>query len=213
MNSLQKILAYPHSTLFLDRDGVINRRLPGRYVRQWAEFEWLPGVPKAIAGLNRFFGKTILVTNQQGIKKGLMSEEDLAAIHGNMQAEVRRLGGNFDLLLHCPELHTQVPNCRKPAPGMAIKAKQHFPQISFEHALMVGDSITDLQFGKNLGMTTVLIMTNPEEVEKVDDLESKQPEKLADFRCGGLLELLGLIEEKRSSSSDFIHRRDAGSGE
>ena len=68
-------------TLFLDRDGVINRRLPGAYVQHWDQFEFLPGVLPALSILANYFAHLIIVTNQQGIGKGLMTESDLQKIH------------------------------------------------------------------------------------------------------------------------------------
>ncbi len=190
MYSLKEILHSPSPTLFLDRDGVINRRLPGEYVRNWAEFEWLPGEPEAIAALNKIFTRTIVVTNQQGIGKGLMTEDNLQSVHQQMQMELESVGGHFDLILHCPDLRTKPNNCRKPNPTMALEAQRQFAEIRFEHSLMVGDSVSDLRFGKNLGMATVLITTNPEEIQKLDVLEASGEKGLADFRCAGLKELL-----------------------
>lgn len=197
MDFLEKILISPSPTLFLDRDGVINRRLPGEYVRNWAEFEWLPSVPEAIAALNKLFTRTIVVTNQQGIGKGLMTEKDLQSVHQQMQMDLQRVGGHFDLILYCPDLRSKPNNCRKPNPAMALEAQRQFPEIHFEHSLMVGDSVSDLRFGKNLGMATVLITTNPEEIQKLDALEASGESKLADLRCGRLKELLERISLHR----------------
>ncbi len=193
MHALKKLLTHQHPTLFLDRDGVINRRLPGEYVSKWSEFEWLPGVPEAIVRFNKLFAKTIVVTNQQGIGKGLMTEQDLVAVHAQMQFDLERVGGHFDLILHCPDLRSKPSNCRKPHPAMALEAQRQFPDIQFEYSLMVGDSVSDLQFGKGLGMTTVLITSNAEEVEKLDALEADGTVVLADVRCGGLKELMDRI--------------------
>lgn len=143
--------------LFLDRDGVINRRLPGAYVQQWEEFEFLPGVLEAIAGFSSVFQYIFVVTNQQGIGKGLMSEEQLKALHQRMQTEVEAAGGRLDGIFYCPHHKELNCNCRKPAPGMALQAKELFPELDFSRSIMVGDSLSDMEFGKNLGMYTVLI--------------------------------------------------------
>ena len=157
-------------TLFLDRDGVINRRLPGAYVRTIDEFEWLPGAAEAIARLNRLFGLTIVVTNQQGIGKGLMGEADLQRVHEHLLGELAAAGGRIDAIYHCPDLASRTPNCRKPAPAMALQAQRDFPPIDFRRAVMVGDSISDMEFGQQLGMRCVLVEGKG---DKVSTLEKK----------------------------------------
>lgn len=145
------------STLFLDRDGVINRRLPGHYVTHWEAFEWLPGVLPAIAAFSKLFARIVVVTNQQGIGKGLMSEAQLADIHRHMQKTVSAAGGRIDAVYFCPHLTSDKCNCRKPLSGMALQAKADFPAIDFSASVMAGDTSSDIQFGLNLGMTTVCI--------------------------------------------------------
>ncbi|MCO6488061.1 MAG: HAD family hydrolase [Phaeodactylibacter sp.] len=154
-------------SLFLDRDGVINRRLPGAYVRVWEEFEWLPGALEALAGLTRRAGRAFVVTNQQGVGKGLMTEEALAGIHARMRREVEEAGGRIDAVYHCPALASEAPNCRKPGPAMARWAQADFPEVDFRRSVMVGDSLSDMQFGQGLGMATVLVATKTDEMEDI----------------------------------------------
>jgi len=156
-----------YTTLFLDRDGVINRRLPGAYVREWPEFEFLPGVPEAIARLRAHFDRVVVVTNQQGIGKGLMSEEDLNKVHRQMRAALEKAGGHIDAVYFCPDLASKPGNCRKPAPAMGHWARRDFPDIDFDRSVMVGDSLSDMVFGKELGMFTVLITTKDEEAKNL----------------------------------------------
>jgi histidinol-phosphate phosphatase family protein len=157
------IKTYP--TLFLDRDGVINRRLPDAYVQHWEEFEFLPGVLEALAGFSRYFRHIFVVTNQQGIGKGLMSREELEAVHRRMLSEVEAAGGRIDGIFYCPHHKNLNCNCRKPAPGMALQAKAQFPEVDFSRSIIVGDSLSDMAFGKNLGMYTVLIEGKGEEIK------------------------------------------------
>lgn len=166
---MESELPAPNSswTIFLDRDGVINRRLPGAYVRSWAEFEWLPAVVEAIVWFAQSFGRVIVVTNQQGIGKGLMDEVDLADIHRQMVAEVEAGGGRIDGVYFCPDLSSQQPNCRKPSPVMALLAQRDFPEIAFHHSIMVGDSLSDMDFGQQLGMFNVLVATKKEESDVI----------------------------------------------
>ncbi|MFN0015394.1 MAG: D-glycero-alpha-D-manno-heptose-1,7-bisphosphate 7-phosphatase [Saprospiraceae bacterium] len=152
-------------TLFLDRDGVINRRIAGEYARTPADFVFLPGVLEAVKILAGQFGRIVVVTNQAGIGKGLMTRTDLAAVHRKMLAGIRRAGGRIDRVYHCPHRPYTGCGCRKPATGMALQARTDFPEIEFETAWMVGDSLSDMQFGQALGMKTVLIAGKEEEAK------------------------------------------------
>lgn len=163
-------------TLFLDRDGVINKRLMGDYVKKVEEFEFIPGSLESIAAFSSIFSRIIVVTNQQGIGKGLMTHEDLALVHSKMLKLVEQEGGKIDQVYYCPELADQDPECRKPNTGMADQAKIDFPDIDFQKAIMVGDTPTDLEFGKRKGMYTVYIN------EQQDELADAVYPSLAEFR-------------------------------
>lgn len=144
-------------TLFLDRDGVINRRLLDDYVKSWAEFAFLPGVLEAIAVLSEVFGRIVVVTNQQGIAKGLMTEADLQSVHNQMVSEIQKAGGRIDKVYFCPHHRQDNCACRKPRIGMAEQAKADFPEIDWQRSIMVGDTPSDIEFGRNAGMRTVFI--------------------------------------------------------
>ena len=144
-------------TLFLDRDGVINKRRIGNYVEHIEQFQFIPGVLDALNLLSSIFGRTIIVTNQQGIGKGLMTEEDLHKIHAYLVTTVSRHGGKIDHIYHAPDLADHNSPFRKPNIGMALQAKIDFPEIDFNRSIMVGDSISDLEFGRRAGMTTIFI--------------------------------------------------------
>ena len=176
-------------SLFLDRDGVINHRLPGDYVKKWEEFQFYAGAIEAIAIFSQLFQRIVVVTNQKGVGRGLMSHTDLGLIHDKMKSEIARGGGRLDNIYYCPDLDTVPNNCRKPSPSMAYQAKQDFPEIDFTKSIMVGDAITDLYFGQNLGMKTVLIETYPKQMEKVDTAEDLK----VDYRCKSLHEFAELI--------------------
>ncbi len=146
-------------TLFLDRDGVINKRIVDGYVLNWSMFEWLPGSKEAIVSFADKFRRIVVVTNQQGIGKGLMSEEDLNAIHDNMREEIHLAGGRIDGIFFCPDLAQDDPACRKPNIGMFKNAQRVFPGIDASKSIMAGDSVSDIAFGKNASMITVGIET------------------------------------------------------
>jgi D-glycero-D-manno-heptose 1,7-bisphosphate phosphatase len=156
----------PSWTLFLDRDGVINRRPINDYVRDWEQFEFLPGVLEALKILAGIFGKVIIATNQQGIGKNLMSREDLQKVHHKMVKEIKKSGGRIDAIYFCPDLHTKPINCRKPNITMVKWAQRDHPEIDFLKSIMAGDTRSDMQFGQGAGMVTVYINTNNEEIEK-----------------------------------------------
>jgi histidinol-phosphate phosphatase family protein len=144
-------------TLFLDRDGVISFRLPDDYVKRWEDFRFLDGVTDALAFFSRVFGRIIIVSNQQGVGKGLMTEEELAMIDERMKFEIGKSGGRIDASFYCTHLASENHPDRKPGTGMGLKATKMFPEIDFSKSVMVGDSLSDMEFGKKLGMITVFI--------------------------------------------------------
>jgi len=148
-------------TLFLDRDGVINRKIPHDYVKTPAELEILPGVAEAMKVFAAVFGRIIIVTNQQGIGKGLMTFDDLEKVHNKMMAEIEADGGRVDAIYVAPMLESENHYMRKPAIGMGLAAQHRFKEIDFTKSLMAGDTLSDMQFGKGLEMKTALIAPTP----------------------------------------------------
>jgi D-glycero-D-manno-heptose 1,7-bisphosphate phosphatase len=145
-------------TLFLDRDGVINRDKPNSYIFSWSEFSFYDGVLDSLAYFNKIFCRILVVTNQRGVGRGLMSEADLILIHQNMLDAVQRAKGRIDKIYYCITNEDNDPN-RKPNPGMAFQARKDFPEIAFSKAIVVGNNISDMQFGRNAGMHTVFLKT------------------------------------------------------
>ena len=145
-------------TLFLDRDGVINLETVGSYITSWSEFDFLSGVHEAMNKLNSIFGNIVIVTNQRGVGKGIMTMESLREINANMVAHVAEKGGRIDKVYSCIALADDDHN-RKPNTGMAHQAKEDFPEIDFKKSVMVGNSISDMEFGKRMSMHTVFLTT------------------------------------------------------
>jgi D-glycero-D-manno-heptose 1,7-bisphosphate phosphatase len=145
------------SCLFLDRDGVINKKLDNDYVKQWNEFTFIDGAIEALQILCSYFKTIVIVTNQQGIGKGLYSESDLNEIHSNMLKAFFDNNINIDAVFYAPNLSSEKSIMRKPTIGMALKAKALFKNILLEESFIVGDSISDMEFGKNAGMKTIFI--------------------------------------------------------
>ena len=144
-------------TVFLDRDGVINRKMPeGEYVTGWEKFVLLDGVPEAIARLKQVGMRVLVVTNQRGISLGLYGSHNVEDIHAQFNQILAKSGTNVDGFYYCPH-DKRSCDCRKPLPGMFEAARRDFPEIEALTSVMVGDSLSDIEFGKNLGMRTVFI--------------------------------------------------------
>ena len=146
-------------SLFLDRDGVINERVFGGYITEVKDFNFIPGVLNAVALLSQEFNHTVVVTNQQGIGKGLMKESNLLEIHTYMCDQFEKNGGEISECFFASNLRGDNPDFRKPKPAMAMMAKEKYPTIDFSKSIMVGDTDSDILFGKNVGMKTVRIKT------------------------------------------------------
>lgn len=168
------------TTLFLDRDGVVNYRTPGEYVRYPDDFHFLPGSIEAMVNLRNTFDHLIVVTNQKGVGKGLMDLNDLNEVHQKMENELLDYGVEIDGVYVATSARLTSTSRHKPNPAMGLEARQDFPNINFNQSVMVGDSASDMAFGACLGMTTVLV-------------EGKFEDRLAlanmqiDHRCRDLL--------------------------
>jgi len=146
-------------TLFLDRDGVINKNKDDSYVFHPGEFVFLPGAVEAIKALSGHFGKVIIITNQRGIGKGLMEDKTLQEIHQHMIDEIEKGGGRIDALYYCPVADDKHHD-RKPNPGMLLEAAHMYQDIDFSKSIMAGDKMSDMQLGRNVGTYTVLIASS-----------------------------------------------------
>ncbi|MBN9015233.1 MAG: HAD-IIIA family hydrolase [Microbacterium sp.] len=136
--------------LFLDRDGVINRRIVGDYVRSWEDFEFVEGAVEAIAKLSVIAPKIVVITNQQGVGKELMTAEDLDIIHGLMTSAIAEAGGRVDAILSCTHLAASKCDCRKPSPGLAIQWLSQNLEVDPSMSVMAGDSDSDIVMARNL---------------------------------------------------------------
>ena len=145
-------------TLFLDRDGVINVEKEGSYIFHYGEFVFYEGNREALRRCAEVFGHIVVVTNQRGVGKGMMTEADLQDIHDKMVAEIVLAGGRIDRIYYADSLDNAHP-LRKPQPGMAFAAKQDLPGIDLGRSVMVGNNLSDMEFGRNAGMYTVFLQT------------------------------------------------------
>ena len=159
-------------TLFLDRDGVINVRIIDGYVTKIEEFEFLPNVIEALRIFKNKFKYIIVVTNQQGVGKGIMKFEDVEEVHRFMVQKVADNEGKIDKVYFCPQLKSVQDNYRKPSPKMAYFAQNDFSDIDLSKSIMVGDMNSDVEFGKNAGMKTVFIGNNELTITPDDRFET-----------------------------------------
>jgi D-glycero-D-manno-heptose 1,7-bisphosphate phosphatase len=157
-------------SLFLDRDGVINKRIPDDYVMTPEQFNFIPGVLEAFPIFGAHFGRIVVVSNQQGIGKGLMTEAMLQNIHKNMLEAISKAGGRIDKVYFCPHLRESGSFMRKPNIGMGLLARKDFPDIHFTRSVMTGDSISDMRFGKRLGMRTIFISNDLKQIRSYPGL-------------------------------------------
>lgn len=166
-------------TLFLDRDGVINHEKEADYILNWNEFQFYDGVKESLKLLAPIFGTIVMVTNQRGIGRGLMTEENLAEIHSNMLSAIESSGGRIDKIYYCTAVDSDDYN-RKPNPGMAHQAKKDFEHIAFTKSIMVGNKLSDMKFGRNAGIYTVYVDTTHPEIIT--------PNEYIDYRCKNLVD-------------------------
>ena len=145
------------STIFLDRDGVINENRAD-YVKSWSEFRFLPGSSEAIAKLTQAGHRIIVCTNQAGIARGTLSVEAVEDIHHRMIASIYDMGGKIEKVYYCPHDRDGDCSCRKPRPGMLLRARDEL-DIDLHDAVFIGDSITDIRAGLAAGIHTVLVLS------------------------------------------------------
>ena len=145
------------TTIFLDRDGVINENRSD-YVKSWSEFSFLPGSREAIAALTQAGHRIVVCTNQAGIAKGMISIETIEDIHQRMLAEIVRAGGYIEKVYYCPHGKDTQCECRKPRPGMLLRARDEIG-LDLKDAVFVGDSITDVRAGLAAGVQCMLVLT------------------------------------------------------
>jgi histidinol-phosphate phosphatase family protein len=151
-------------TLFLDRDGVINVEKDGSYIFHYGEFAFMEGVLTALQRCAAVFGHIVVVTNQRGVGKGMMTAADLQDIHDKMVAEIELAGGRISRIYYADSLDDAHP-LRKPQPGMAHAAKLDLPEIDLARSVMVGNNLSDMVFGRNAGMYTAFLRTtNPDQL-------------------------------------------------
>jgi D-glycero-D-manno-heptose 1,7-bisphosphate phosphatase len=153
------VSAAGRKAVFLDRDGVINVRLPeGRYVTRREEFTFIEGAVNALRHLQEAGYLLVVVTNQRGIARGLMTEKDLRDVHEHMAELLAGEGVRLDAVLYCPHGRNAGCRCRKPLPGMIEEAAARFG-IDRSRSVIIGDSVTDMEAGAAAGVAGIYVGT------------------------------------------------------
>ncbi|MCS6966812.1 MAG: HAD family hydrolase [Candidatus Kapabacteria bacterium] len=184
--------------VFLDRDGIINWRIADGYVRNALEFHFLPDFFHFLLGVRQLGLLAIVVTNQQGVAKGLMTAEDVERVHEHMQQElVRHVGFGVDDIFVCSDSAESQSRRRKPEPGMLLEALQKW-HLDPRNCWMVGDTITDILAGQRAGIRTILI--------------SHENVPIADFHAPNLEAALTIIAAHQTVPAPYhnLFHRNAG---
>lgn len=179
-----------HRAVFLDRDGVINKKAPPHeYILRWEEFVFLPYVAETIRYLNQKGFLVIVHSNQRGIARGLMDVDTLREIHERMIVELKSHGAYIDGVYYCPHDYSNKCNCRKPKPGMLLSVAKNL-DIDLKHSFLVGDSRDDIEAGKVAGCKTVLVLTGEvQDPKQIEDWKVKP-----DHIISNLLELREIVQ-------------------
>lgn len=160
--------------IFLDRDGVINENV-ANYVRSWAQMDIFPQAVTAIARISHTPYKLFIVTNQSAIGRGIISLETAQEINQKLVTIITKAGGRIDQAYLCPHAPDDQCHCRKPQPGMLLRAAQEH-NIDLTQSIMIGDALTDIQAGQNAGVkTTALLLTGRGKVQSKRPLASQLP--------------------------------------
>jgi D-glycero-D-manno-heptose 1,7-bisphosphate phosphatase len=175
--------------VFLDRDGVLNRKPPeGEYVGRWSDFHLLPGVEAAIGALNRSGRWVVVISNQRGIALGHYTASDVEALHARLQQHLAAHSAHIDGFYYCPHDVGQC-DCRKPKTGLFRQAFRDFPEASTENSLVIGDSLSDIQAARSLGMPSIFIEGDPNTRKS----GASQAAELANAVAGALADAVALL--------------------
>lgn len=172
--------------LFLDRDGVINKEIEADYVKNISEFVFEENALEALTTLSNFFAYIFVVTNQRGIGRGKMTVGDLDSIHAYMTETIKSVGGKISSTYFCSDTDLYSIN-RKPNTGMAFRIQSDYKDVGFSASIMIGNSKSDIEFGKKLGMYTVLVGSKYPKSDKIYNE--------VDFYCENLYKFALLIKE------------------
>ena len=143
--------------VFLDRDGVINRKVPeGEFIGRWPDFHLLPGAASAISQLNRSGRRVIVISNQRGVALGKYTRSDVDALHDRLREHLAARGAHIDAIYYCPHDKNEC-DCRKPKTGLFQQAFGDFPEASSRNSIVIGDSLSDIEAARSLHFASIFI--------------------------------------------------------
>ena len=175
--------------VFVDRDGVINRKAAeGKYINKWDEFELLPGVEDAIGKLNRRQFHVVIISNQRGIALGLSTAEAVENLQEQLQRHLAAYGAHVDAFYYCPHDEGEC-DCRKPATGLLKRAARDFRDVTPETSVFIGDSLSDIEAAINFGCWSIFVQGDPATRKR----GSETAEVLADALARSLPEAVDLL--------------------
>lgn len=190
-------------TIFLDRDGVINRNRPGGdYVKSWEEFQFLPGARGAIARLTQAGCRLLVITNQACIGKGIVSQESVQKIHDMMLLEIARSGGRIEEVFCCPHVPDDGCHCRKPSPGLLKRAQEEY-QVDLGQAILIGDSVRDVLTAAAVKMPAIMVLSG---LGRISDLESVSAPCRLSLNLAHAAQLI--LNERILPSDEYLKQRD-----
>ncbi|MFH2201521.1 MAG: HAD family hydrolase [Elusimicrobiota bacterium] len=147
-----------HSVVFLDRDGTLIHDRPGHYLRRPEKLRFYRVTFAAMRLLKKAGYRLVVITNQSGIGRGYLSEAMVRRINAHMRRELRRHNADLDAIYYCPHHPRERCRCRKPSPLMARRAQRELG-LSFNGAVVIGDKKADVDLGRAIGASTVLLKT------------------------------------------------------
>jgi histidinol-phosphate phosphatase family protein len=156
LSRMEKFLL-PKKIIFLDRDGVINKKAPkSEYIKSWDEFTFLPGSIEAMTLLTRHNYKIFIITNQAGIQRRIMTEQNLRDIHMDLERELEKHNIKIEGIYYCPHGWNEGCECRKPKSGMLFQAAREH-DLDLSTSTFIGDDERDMQAGNAAGCRTLLV--------------------------------------------------------
>lgn len=166
----------PYSAIFLDRDGVINEER--NYCHKWEEFTFIDGAIEFMQYANSISDHLIIVTNQAGIAKGYFTLSQYDELTSRMIYELQKNKITVDNVYFCPHhpegsgVYKKKCNCRKPAPGMILKACEDY-HIDIKRAILIGDKLSDIEAAKSAGIDNAFYVETGHEILQSDLSKSK----------------------------------------
>lgn len=180
--------------VLLDRDGIIFKYRRDQYVNTTADIEYIDDALNSLKKLTDSGFKIIVISNQAGVGKGLMSLENLEAITIKLLSDVKTAGSKIEEIYYCIHKTDENCECRKPKPGLIYKAAEKY-NINLSKTFLVGDNESDIEAGKNAGCKTILVLTGNASLKSFDELKTK-PDFIEENLSAAVNRIIGITNAK-----------------